>query len=157
MTTAEARTHLDYNAWASRRLLEAALALEQEQLHRDMSVSHKSIHDTLSHIHFADRIWFSRVQGVPFQKVEPLEVEWPEIHRRWLEFADLLKDSDLDRIISYKDMAGNPHETPLWQIILHCVNHATLHRGQVMAMFRQLGLKPPPTDLIFYYREMRCA
>lgn len=157
MTGTEARTHLDYNAWASRRLLEAALALDHDQLHREMNVSHKSIYDTLTHIHLADRAWLSRVQGAPIAQSEPLEVAWPEIHRRWLEFADSLNDSGLTRIISYKDMAGNPHETPLWQIILHCVNHATLHRGQVMAMFRQLGLKPPQTDLIFYYRETKCA
>jgi uncharacterized damage-inducible protein DinB len=54
-------------------------------------------------------------------------------------------------------MKGNPYETPLWQIVMHVVNHATLHRGQVMAMFRQLGVGPPPTDLIFYYREQKSA
>jgi hypothetical protein len=26
-----------------------------------------------------------------------------------------------------------------------------------MAMFRQLGVAPPPTDLIFYYREQKIA
>jgi len=35
------------------------------------------------------------------------------------------------------------------------VNHATLHRGQVMSMLRQLGVKPPATDLIFYYRDLQ--
>ena len=49
---------------------------------------------------------------------------------------------------------GDPFETPLWQIVLHVVNHATLHRGQVMAMLRQLGIPPPPTDLISYYRSL---
>lgn len=155
MTINDARAHLNYNAWASRRLLDAALQLPKDELHREMNVSHKSIHGTLQHIHFADRIWLARVLGAPIEQSDPLEAAWPEIHRRWLEFADLLNDSDLARIISYKDMSGNPHETPLGQIILHHVNHATLHRGQVMAMFRQLGHKPPPTDLIFYYRETK--
>jgi uncharacterized damage-inducible protein DinB len=155
MTIDEARTHLKYTAWASRRLLDAALQLPADELHREMNVSHKSVHQTLTHIHFADRIWLARVQGAPIEQSEPIEIAWPEIHRRWQEFAGSLSDSDLARIISYKDMAGNPHETPLWQIILHHVNHATLHRGQVMAMFRQLGHAPPPTDLIFYYRERK--
>jgi uncharacterized damage-inducible protein DinB len=31
----------------------------------------------------------------------------------------------------------------------HVVNHATLHRGQVVGMIRQLGIVPPSTDLLF--------
>ena len=37
------------------------------------------------------------------------------------------------------------------QIVLHLVNHGTLHRGQVMGMIRQLGIVPPGTDLMHYY------
>jgi len=153
MTKDEARTHLRYSGWASRRLLDAALALDSEMLHREMKVSHKSMYDTLAHIHGADRIWLARVLGSPITQDEPLEVAWPEISRRWVEFADSMNESDLTRIISYKDLRGNDHQTPLWQIVLHVVNHATIHRGQAMAMFRQLGVAPPATDLIFYYRE----
>jgi uncharacterized damage-inducible protein DinB len=32
----------------------------------------------------------------------------------------------------------------------HVVNHATLHRGQVVGMIRQLGLQPPAVDLLYY-------
>jgi uncharacterized damage-inducible protein DinB len=37
----------------------------------------------------------------------------------------------------------------------HVVNHATLHRGQVVGMIRQLGVAPPSTDLLFYLMETR--
>jgi uncharacterized damage-inducible protein DinB len=50
---------------------------------------------------------------------------------------------------------GSPGETPASQLVLHVVNHATLHRGQVIGMLRQLGVKPPNTDLFFYLRELR--
>jgi uncharacterized damage-inducible protein DinB len=33
---------------------------------------------------------------------------------------------------------GQLARTPAWQIVLHVVNHATLHRGQVMGMLRQI-------------------
>src|SRR3984957_17607743 len=42
---------------------------------------------------------------------------------------------------------------PAWQIIMHVVNHATLHRGQIVGMLSQLGTKPPATDILFYYYE----
>lgn len=156
MTTEDARTHLRYSSWASRRLLDAALQLPPEQLQRDMSVSHKGVLETLNHIHMADRAWLYRVlEQPPATGQGPLEVEWPEIHRRWEQWADSPGAADLDRIIAYKDLKGNPHQSALWQIVLHLVNHATLHRGQVMAMMRQLGVAPPPTDLIIYYRELK--
>ncbi len=88
---------------------------------------------------------------------ESMDQEWPELQRRWEEWAASLTDADLARVVPYKAMNGTPYETPVWQIVLHVVNHATLHRGQVMAMLRQLGVAPPPTDLIFYYREKKIA
>jgi uncharacterized damage-inducible protein DinB len=33
------------------------------------------------------------------------------------------------------------------------VNHAALHRGQIVGMLWQLGMKPPATDILFYYYE----
>jgi len=40
------------------------------------------------------------------------------------------------------------------EIVLHVVNHATYHRGQITTMLRQLGRKPIGTDLIIYYRSL---
>jgi uncharacterized damage-inducible protein DinB len=34
--------------------------------------------------------------------------------------------------------------------VLHLVNHATYHRGQVVAQLRQLGHAPPATDLVYW-------
>lgn len=153
MTKDEARTHLRYSTWASQRLLDAAVGLEPALLHREMNVSHNSLFDTLTHILAADRVWMERVTGEPIPAGEPLEIAWPHVMAQWQAWSDSISDADLERIVSYHDVKGNPHQTPVWQIVLHVVNHATLHRGQAMAMFRQLGVAPPPTDLIFYYRE----
>jgi uncharacterized damage-inducible protein DinB len=156
MTAAELRTHLRYSTWASRRLLDAVLKLDPEQQIRDLGCSHKGLLDTLRHIQFGDSIWLTRIQGTPYQPPsDPIDVDWPSIHTAWEQWSDCLTDPDLTRIVAYKDTKGNPYETPVWQICLHVVNHATLHRGQVMAMLRQLGVPPPPTDLIFYYREQK--
>ena len=46
---------------------------------------------------------------------------------------------------------------PAWQIVMHVVNHGTLHRGQIVGMLRQLGVKPPSTDIVFYYYEQAAA
>jgi uncharacterized damage-inducible protein DinB len=158
MTAKEAQIHFQYSTWASARLLEAALKLSPEDANKDLGCSHKGVLETLNHIHMADRSWLFRVLGETMeQPTEALEVEWPKIQKKWEEWVDALKDEDMTRAIAYKDLKGNFHVSPIWQIVLHVVNHATLHRGQVMAMFRQLGQAPPPTDLIFYYREQKIA
>src|SRR5690242_21937856 len=61
MTAQEARTHIRYSGWASRKVLEATLALSPEERAKPMSVSHESIAKTLTHIYFGDAIWYSRI------------------------------------------------------------------------------------------------
>jgi uncharacterized damage-inducible protein DinB len=156
MTAEEARRHIAYSTWASLRLLDAVLKLPAEQQTRDLNCSHRGVLETLNHILMADRVWLSRVQGVaPEMPSESIEAEWPRVQQRWEEWASWLTDADLPRVIDYKDMKGDAHQSALCDIVMHVVNHATLHRGQVMAMMRQLGAAPPPTDLIFYYREQK--
>ncbi len=162
MTAEEIRLHIFYSGWASRKLLEAALALSEEKQRREFSVSHKSLMGTLEHIFFADRIWLSRavdsrvIQGgfSDFSSGETLLTEWPKVQKRWEDWASAVSHQDIVKHIDYKDLKGNAYRTPVWQIVLHVVNHATLHRGQAMSLLRQLGATPPPTDLIFYYREI---
>lgn len=155
MTAEEARSHIRYSTWASQRLLEAVEALDPEMAGRDVGASHKSILGTLAHVEMADRIWLRRVTALPFPPTGEVERDLPEIRGHWERFADGLQDSELARVIAYRDLKGNPYETRLDHIILHVVNHATLHRGQVMGMMRQMGIAPPATDLIFYIREQQ--
>jgi uncharacterized damage-inducible protein DinB len=155
MTAEEIRLHIFYSGWASRKLLDAALALPEDEQHRDVGISHKSLMGTLDHILFGDRIWFARIADPRVLELkEPLAVVWPQVQKRWEDWAVALSHQDIVRTVEYKDSRGNVHRTPAWQIVLHVVNHATLHRGQAMSLLRQLGVTPPQTDLITYYREI---
>jgi uncharacterized damage-inducible protein DinB len=155
------RLHLDYTAWASRRLLDCAAKLSPEDLTRDFRTSDKTVLDTLVHVFAADRIWFARIHGdAPASLINPedrqlsvLEKEWPAIYQRWKQWAAPLTDQDVQAKLAYRDMKGNPWEQPLWQIVLHVVNHGTHHRGQVSGFLRAMGHNPPPLDLIAFYRE----
>ncbi len=157
------RMHLDYSGWASARLMEAARPLNAEELSRDMHTSHESLLSTLAHIFGADRIWLDRIHGLlrtagfdPGETVtlEWLAREWPALHTRWADWAAGLTDADVRGVFPYRDLKGNPYESPIWQVVLHVVNHASVHRGQVVTMLRQLGHVPPSTDLIAYYRVL---
>jgi uncharacterized damage-inducible protein DinB len=154
MNCADLQRHIRYNNWASRVLLDAVRALPESELARPTGISHHSVLGTMTHLHFADWIWYTRVAEEipkPAETMEALEGEWPELQRRWETFCDGLSDADLARPIPYRSIRGYDAVANVEQVVLHLVNHGTLHRGQVMGMIRQLGVVPPGTDLIHYY------
>ncbi len=165
MTAEEVRTHIRYSGWASRRVLDAAMALSKEDQTKPMGVSHESIGKTLTHIYMADRIWYKRtvqpdLDMPPWNEnysLTKLAEEWNNLQALWETWADSLRDHDLDRVVQFQMLNGTAAESPLIHIVLHVVNHATLHRGQVVGMLRQVGVKPPATDLIFYFREQAAS
>ncbi|MGE0816573.1 MAG: DinB family protein [Vicinamibacterales bacterium] len=156
------RTHLRYAAWASARIVDAAAMLTPEELTRDFKSADKHVLGTLTHVYAADRVWLGRIEGAPPGVfVDPavdmhlavLQQEWPALMDRWLSWVATVEDPARD--LEYHDLRGNTHRTPLWQIVLHVVNHGTHHRGQAAAMIRAMGHTPPPLDLIRFYRDER--
>ncbi len=155
------RSHLAYTAWASQRVVRAVSGLSQEELTRDFGTADKSLLGTLVHIFGADRVWLTRLQGespsvyltdADYQ-LSVLQNDWPALHERWKQWAARLSDDAVLKDVSYKDMRGNPWRQPLWQLVLHVVNHGTHHRGQAAGFLRTLGHMPPQLDLVLYYRD----
>jgi uncharacterized protein (DUF952 family) len=65
-----------------------------------------------------------------------------------------LTDEALHQRIAYINLRGEPREYPLAHMMQHVVNHGSYHRGQIVSLLRQLGKKPPSTDLIIYMDEV---
>jgi uncharacterized damage-inducible protein DinB len=156
----------EYNAWADRRVLDAASALSREQFTKQMGSSFSSVRDTLAHIYGVEWLWLERFQGrspaaIPddaeFADIAKLKASWAMFEPRLLSFARGLTQEDLDRVMEYKTMKFGVYRNPLWQSMQHLVNHGTYHRGQVTTMLRQLGAQPILTDLMHFYREQAAA
>jgi uncharacterized damage-inducible protein DinB len=162
MTLAEARLHLRYTAWASIQLVEGVRSVPDVDFEKPVGISHGSLLGTLAHILWADWLWFNRIAGQstesmerPAQTREALETVWPGIQDKWIVWAEHADEAEINRVVEYISILdGKLTRVPAWQIILHVVNHATLHRGQVMGMLRQMGIAPPHTDLMNYYRQL---
>ena len=153
------RRHLAYTEWATARLLGAARELPPQDLLRDFGTADKSVLGTLTHLFGADRVWLARLQGGAQEwpreyALEDLAADWGVVYARWQAWAAGSTEESLAERISYRDMKGNPWITPVWQIVLHVVNHGTHHRGQVAGFLRAMGRTPPPLDLIAFYREL---
>jgi uncharacterized damage-inducible protein DinB len=156
------RDHLNYTAWANRRLVDAASALNPQELTRDFGTADHNVLGTLVHVYAADRIWLGRIEGnFPAHFIVPerdmnlavLTSDWPALSERWKQWAALLTEDSILEEISYKTTKGDAFATLIWQIVLHVVNHGTHHRGQVSGFLRAMGHVPPSLDLTVYYRE----
>jgi uncharacterized damage-inducible protein DinB len=164
MTVKEMRHLYDYTEWANELVLTAAEKLTNEQLLKDVQISHKSILGTLAHMAGAEWIWLERWLGrsvtgpdawAPWspennRTVQDVRTKWQPIIENRRAFIDRLTDDELPRELGFKRLNGDAYSMPLVHQMQHVVNHATLHRGQVVGMIRQLGITPPATDLLFY-------
>ena len=147
--------------WADDSMLAALSQASPDQIHQDRGSSFKSLFDTLNHVYLAELVWLTRVQGNPEAKLADLPAPadlkalaqaWPALHQTWIDWVGPLSTGDLQKTLTLRTAQGAEFPVPLWQIVLHMVNHGSYHRGQVATMLRQSGLKPPGTDLLTFYR-----
>ena len=159
MNTQDILLQFEYNRWANARLLEAAASLTNDQFTRDLSSSYSSIRDTLTHLLGAEEVWLMRWKGLSptsmldpagFPDVRSLKVRWAEIEIDQWNFLSKISDESLEEVVEYQNFKNEDWEYPLWAMIHQMVSHATYHRGQVVAMMRQVGAKPASLDFLVF-------
>ena len=167
MNQSDIKQLFDYTEWANVRAFQAATQLDDEQLRLDFKISHNSIFGTLLHMAGAEWIWLERWQGRSPAAAEAwslwktdtcadlatLNERWREVVSRRAEFISGLEEARLMSELPFKLLSGDASSMQLARQMQHVVNHATLHRGQVVGMIRQLGVEPPSTDMLFYFRS----
>ncbi len=168
MNQSDIRHLLDYTEWANGLALSAAVELSDEKLRHDFGISHRSIFGTLLHMAGAEWIWLERWHGRAPGGKEAWALWTPDscadlatLNQRWQDLvvdqrAQFLSQVDEPRLqeeLAFKLLSGDASSMRLVDQMQHVANHATLHRGQVVGMLRQLGLTPPATDLLFYLRR----
>ena len=152
---------VNYSHWASHKLLTYALTLPEEDVAKHIGNSHGSLLRTFQHTYYADRAWFHRLNNTPRPGSDFEDAgagpSLAELDRDWwpllTRFEQIARNGDPLGVLRYKNLKGEPFERPIWQVILHIVNHGTYHRGQIASMMRQQGHQPPSTDLIYYYLQ----
>ena len=68
-------------------------------------------------------------------------------------YLDGLTDDDLDGIITYSRAENKTYETPLWQILVHVINHGTQSRSEAAVLLTQLGHSPGDLDYMIFLRD----
>jgi uncharacterized damage-inducible protein DinB len=153
-----------YNAWANKRILDAAAQVTGEQFLAPASYPHGGLRSTLTHALFAEWIWRTRWLGEsPKERIKPEEFPAVDALRtRWLKeenvlqaFIDTLTDEKLNAPFQFKTTRGEEMENVLWQAMAHVVNHGTQHRSEAAAMLTDFNHSPGDIDLIVFLRESK--
>ncbi|HML07689.1 MAG TPA: DinB family protein [Xanthobacteraceae bacterium] len=150
-----------YNCWQNENLYGVADLLSDEERRRERGAFFGSIHKTLSHLLWGDRIWMSRFsQDVPrppggIAESVNLYPDWAELKaertrfdQRIIHWAEAVDDAWLTADQTFYSGATKREWTrPRWMLVTHMFNHQTHHRGQVHCMLTQAGGRPHDTDL----------
>jgi uncharacterized damage-inducible protein DinB len=153
------RNLYDYNAWANTRILDTAGQLAPGQWRAATSASFGSLHETLVHILGAHWLWLERWQGrSPAAMIDPasfpdpdaLRTRWDQVERQTQAFVSACTEADLMRVIAYHNLQGERWAYPLWQQLVHQVNHATQHRSEAAMVLSACGYSPGWLDLLYF-------
>ena len=149
----------DYNAWANGRILDTASRLTPAQLVAPGGASFDSVRDTLVHTMSAQWIYLERWLGRSprewpeagsFPDLAAIRSRWDVIERDTQTFVLTLDDARLAAVVEYTNMQGERWAYPLWQQMIHQVNHATQHRSEAAVLLTQLGDSPGWLDLLYF-------
>lgn len=154
--------YTDYNVWSNTQIMEFLSLQYRAVLDRETQSSFPTIRKTLFHIADAQHIWYERMIGNspadwPSKSMSPDDV-FVCIENTSAKFSELVAAKDeifLNADCRFRSLDGTEYSETNANIIMHCMNHSTFHRGQLITMFRVLNLngKMPRTDLIAYLRK----
>ena len=147
-----------YMRWADRTLLGPCAGLTPAQYTLELGGSFPTLQATVAHLAGAAKLWSLRLAGLPHAGLPP-SAEIPDVataQARLAEayevFASVAPEWEAARLetFTFRNIAGVQKTLPRWLVFRHIVNHDTYHRGQIANMLRQLGVKPPSTDLLYW-------
>ena len=153
MRADEIRFLFDYDRWATRRVLMVLDGLDPALWSRTGNVGERGLGAILVHHLGASQRWrhgFQESGEEPEPEREPLPSS-DELRQRWeTEWAavDAWLPTVTDSFVEYVHQG-----VPVWQMLVHVVNHGTQHRAEAAALLTAEGRSPGELDLIEYAEE----
>ncbi len=149
-----------YNKWQNTAVYAAADRLSDADRRLDRGAFFGTIHATLAHLLWADRIWMSRFDlgpppGGSIKDSASFIDDWAALttarhamDQMMLEWSDnYAPGAVLGNLDWYSGAAGRNVSAPLGVVLPHIFNHQTHHRGQIHAMLTAAGCQTADTDL----------
>ena len=154
-----------YNLWANEKLTAIFKDLDEEKADQFIESSFPSVKKTILHIWDAEVIWLKRLKGEMPKEFPSISFEGTAIEaidgllrtsQDFIDFVESKEEPFFNQTFTVQTITSGEYTQKAFDMIHHCMNHSTYHRGQLLTMARQLGLKKlPSTDMIFYLRERK--
>jgi len=156
-------TYTKYNVWANGRIMECLTRLDKKLLDKKVISSFPTVRKTILHMWDAETIWYKRLSGKSLRSwpSDKFKGSFEEMKLGFLKQSGMFPvylantTADIRRKIEYSSLMGDKFKDRICNVIQHCMNHSTFHRGQIVTMLRELGVKNLPyTDYIMFSREV---
>jgi uncharacterized damage-inducible protein DinB len=162
ITPRYAQTMAAYNAEMNRRIYAAAGKMTDAERKEDCRLFWRSLHGTLNHLLWGDRMWMSRFAGwpkptQPIRQSHTLHDDFSELSAARVEadaaisaWAAAVEQAWLDEdMVWYSGAMQREMHMSRALLVAHMFNHQTHHRGQAHAALTLFGHDPGDTDLPF--------
>ncbi|MBK9176487.1 MAG: hypothetical protein IPM46_09140 [Flavobacteriales bacterium] len=145
-----------YDQWANARFIERLSGEDAAILDAPTPSSFPTLRRTLLHIRDAEHAWTCRLLSAPTTWPAEESISLGSVMGYVNRFHDMVHgygEAELLAGRSYQDLKGRTHASAVWRMIMHCLNHSTQHRGQLITMMRALDLQDiPANDLVVFQR-----
>lgn len=147
-----------YNQWMNEKLYSVCAQISDVDRRADRGAFFKSIHSTLNHILWGDRMWLARFTDHPrpttaigvdlYEDFDELWTQRQLTDHFIADWARSLSSEWLNAPFSWRSGIDGQERTQIaWILVSHLFNHQTHHRGQITTLLSQLGYDIGSTDL----------
>ena len=154
-----------YHVWAVSRLADWLKTKPTALLEAEVASSFPGIKETLLHMRDVERGLLTQLQHgrPPFATRRKADDSLDEVLGSLVEealsleeYLQSLTEEELEEACDCNIAFIGEVCRPRYEIIQHCLNHSTYHRGQVVTIGHQLGLRDAPmTDYLFYIMRVK--
>jgi uncharacterized damage-inducible protein DinB len=155
MRPTEIKFLFDYDRWATQRLFAQLDGIDSDVWSRTNVVDERGMGGILVHQLGALMRWRHTLQRLETERPRPERGELPrpnalleQFEAEWAAYEDwssTMTDDMLDYVVD---------GVPIWQMLVHVVNHGTQHRSEVAALLTAEGRSPGDLDLIDYAEQV---
>ena len=139
---------LEHDAWTTRRVLESAKTLTDEQLDQDFDIGHRTVRETVKHMIGNIEVWTDLMAARPVRRMPTARQSIVELRRRLeaalSDFAQVAREfRDAQRLSDmYVDVLDQPPQQKSYAgTILHVITHDHMHRAEILHMLQRLGVQ----------------
>lgn len=156
------KDYVYYNLWANTQLINWLKDKPLSQIEVIQPSSFPSIRLTLLHLWDVEDSWLCDLKGnpAPERSLEAIEVSTKTVFEMLLQgsnefcnYVATLSSITLLETCTYLKYDGTMERKTRVEIIHHCMNHSTFHRGQIITLAHQLGWSNPPSTDLFKFQS----